>query len=1007
MTKLDIAIAVPGLPFNGQSFDKLSIGGSESAGYYMARALAKLGHRVTCFANTPPVRCPDVDYLPISMFKQFIEFTVHDVCIVQRAPELFSTQHKARYAALWCHDLALKRQQASVLGTAWNFDKVFVLSQFQREQYKTTYDLPDEILFNTRNGVDLETVERVKKALLEKEDYQRNPLSLVYSARPERGVDVLLGEIMPRILRYEPNAKLYLSTYNNPVDHLSEFYKHCANLARPLGDRVVMLGHLTKEKLYEVYHAAGMYVYPVPSKMAPGFDEISCISAMEAQACGLPFIGSARGALPETLAPGAGALISEAVHTPAYYDAFADACLKLMRSPFDWEQASNAGLEHAKSLDWDGVAREWTELFEREIRAKSSDLATLANHFWRRSDIYAARECLKRIPTDDEKSRLTRERVKRDYEFLDQPDGFRAQYEKIGSTHDARVLEWSPQEPRYVVLRDWLSKIIAEMPPEAPDLTILDYGCAHGGYAINLLKELPRIRITGVDIDQHGIEMAYAFAEKMGVSDRFAGVVGDLDRLTDPNLPEMREMYDIVLAQEVLEHVSDPTAVLKALEQRVKHEGIMYATVPFGPWEYTDYLFKWGGKQSPLTQAGYTGYPYRAHIWEFDLHDLHDMLDVKGVEGKVAINVHPFGHSAELGEPLGWHIVQYAVTDGTRGSVGTIDMERKLWLQRPRQTVSLAIMAGGVSVEETLHWCLRSVGHVVDEVIIADCGLTAEAHRLLETYDERIKVIKGVDPKREGFEVPRNMALAHCTQDWVMWLDTDEKLLQPERLTKYLRANIFNGYGLRQHHFAVDTHFEPDMPIRVFRNPAIVKNGMRWYGCIHEHPETELNAGPGRTLVITDVCIPHLGYFIESGRQARFQRNLPMLQKDMEKYPDRKLQKHFVMRDLMLICAYELQQSGGQVTEEIKTRAREVIRLYREHFLGKGHFTNADPLQYYAQALQLLGEGFDVTFQFSADKIDAKPNGTMKARFANTDDLLTEMTKRIKDQTVPLEHRYL
>ena len=89
MTKLVITVCIPGLPFTGETFHKQSLGGSESAGYYLARALAKLGHSVTLFCNTEKaVSQSDVDYLPIEMFRSYIEYTPHDVCIVQRAPEM-------------------------------------------------------------------------------------------------------------------------------------------------------------------------------------------------------------------------------------------------------------------------------------------------------------------------------------------------------------------------------------------------------------------------------------------------------------------------------------------------------------------------------------------------------------------------------------------------------------------------------------------------------------------------------------------------------------------------------------------------------------------------------------------------------------------------------------------------------------------------------------------------------------------------------------------------------
>ena len=50
---MHIAMAVPGMPFNGETIPNgQSLGGSESAGYYMARELVKRGHKVIVFTNS-------------------------------------------------------------------------------------------------------------------------------------------------------------------------------------------------------------------------------------------------------------------------------------------------------------------------------------------------------------------------------------------------------------------------------------------------------------------------------------------------------------------------------------------------------------------------------------------------------------------------------------------------------------------------------------------------------------------------------------------------------------------------------------------------------------------------------------------------------------------------------------------------------------------------------------------------------------------------------------------
>jgi glycosyltransferase involved in cell wall biosynthesis/SAM-dependent methyltransferase len=963
---------VSGLPFQGDSLEKKSLGGAETAGLCLARELARLGHHVMMFTNGGSGGVYDgVVYRSVHEFTDYATSAPHDVTIVQRLPQGFATRMASRLNVLWCHDLALVRQAATFKAVLWNVDRVAVLSKFMAEQYREVYGIPDEVLWTTRNGIDLTLFDGLH-------DRPRDRCTpLVYGARPERGIDVLLTTIFPRLLREEPGLTLKIATYDNPVPNLRPFYDNVNALIERFGDRIVFLGSLPKRQYYEHLATAGVYVYPTPSPAEPMFAEISCITAMECQAAGLPIVTSRRGALPETIAPAAGVLIDGEPGTEAYADAFCDAVLRYVRDDAFWRAASTAGRERASSLDWRGVAEEWSDEFHRLIRTRNESPHRLVHHFIKRSDIMAAQAVLDRelaeAPVLIESGWLKRrepfvelrDRIARDWAFSSTRDAIREQYEKIGQTH-TDVFEQVPREPRFQMLEQWFTA--------HPEITrVLDFGCAHGGYAVNMTNRVGR-EWVGVDVDKYSIEWCEKNRRERSTNpEALRFVVGD-DQVDLSN----EAPFDCLLLFEILEHVPDPTTLIDRLERWVKPDGYVLITVPYGPWEW----------------MSYETYPHRCHLWEFDAHDLRDLF---GKKRQRITQVMRAGACEDLNEPIGWNIIEYRV-DGT--PTGRIDMERKLALQRPRETVS-ALMIAGPNAEETLHWSLRSIRHVADEIVIADTGMTDEASRICAQY--RARIIPGSNPTEAGFETPRNEALAHCRMDWVLWIDTDERLTDPQKLHKYLRTNIFRGYSIKQHHFACDTAIAQDLPVRCFRRTPDAEGRMlRWYGMIHEHPEAELNKGPGLAIVLSDVHIAHVGYLIESGRRRRFGRNWPLLQKDMEKYPDRIIQKHFICRDNLLLAQWELQQNDGVMTPAIRARLEEVKRLYREHFLGKGTFLGTDALPYYSDALQMLGEGVEVAFGVGASKEPGATVGTpMKARFATIEEAEKEIAWRTREAMAP------
>jgi glycosyltransferase involved in cell wall biosynthesis len=488
---------------------------------------------------------------------------------------------------------------------------------------------------------------------------------------------------------------------------------------------------------------------------------------------------------------------------------------------------------------------------------------------------------------------------------------------------------------------------------------------------------------VGIDVDKISIDWAERNRIKRGKNPSSMSFLAGNE---DIDLSEQKP-FDLLIMYEVLEHLAKPWEAIDKLERWVKPGGEVCITVPFGPWEY----------------ESYDNYPYRCHVWELDAHDIRDMF---GRKKNFRYGIMPYGSSPKTGEPFGWINVEY--TKEVDAPCETIDMGRKLKLQRPRQSISANIIVGP-GAENTMRLTLESIKYIADEIVIGDCGMTENAHIILRETTSwgqplwpNVRIIPCSSPVEAGFETPRNEALAASRMDWILWIDTDERLIDPPKLNKYLHDNIFQGYSIRQHHFACDTVFKPDMPVRLFRNrPNKEGESMHFYGMIHEHPEFGVNKGPGLSIVIGDLHIAHMGYFAESIRRERFFRNYPLLQKDIIKYPDRLLQKHFICRDNMILVMYEMQQNGNQVTDEVKKKCRETIEIYQKYFLGKAGFLEVDTIQYYSNAVALLGEGFDVALQIKADKNEAKPNGAERIRFLNLEDAEKEIMARARKEIMP------
>lgn len=994
-----------GMPFNGETIAKKSLGGSETAAYYMARELAKLGHRVTMFTNIAPDQegaWDGVKYIsagaptetqPLgARFHFYALNTPHDVCIIQRHPQAFTFKWASKLNILWLHDLALHRSAMAVRSGMWNTDIVWTVSEFHKKQVCEIYGINPEIVKAITNGVDLGLFNsgRDNDPIVNKLD--REKIKLLYSSRPERGLihQVREGGIMERLAKIDPRFHLYVCNYQNVTPDMRDLYEYLYARIEELPN-CTNLGHLTKQQLADVMRQCDALVYPTE------FEEVSCITAMEAMAAGLPFISSEHAALPETCKNSGSILIplkdgqaDEDAFVEELKEFFLDPPVHVLKYPDrpGRELSGFKQLEAAKNFSWDrACARAMATINDTFIELTRNPRA-MAKHFEQVSDIFAlAAYAPPRLVKAPNLERCY------GFAFSEDPDALAKHYAAYYKYEKNRGVNYGPEKldgnPRY----EHVAGLIRDLPAGS---TVLDYGCAHGHYTVNLAKRYPNLQFVGIDIAESNIDKARAWADSEGVKNArfywgavkpegYILVQGSIEAQLTP------DSLDAIIAAEVLEHVPNPQHVADALIQYLTPGGLMIITTPYGPWEAQGY------KEHD---------PWRAHLHHFEREDLHE---VWGHFPGFKIAAAPSGASPE-GDVMGSYITSFTrpeeLFEGEKATLlpsGQVDYARKFATQAPRQALSVCMIAR--DAELTLARCLDSVKNIADEIIVAVDNQTKDRTReIAKEYGAIVFDISS--PLEIGFDAARNLSIEQATGDWILWIDSDEVLYTGEAMAKYLRHNGFNAYALPQIHYTVQPIgvLRTDYPCRFFRNGK----GIKFFGLVHEHPETALNAGIGHAMIINDVQIAHSGYSTEAIRRGRFRRNIGLLAKDRAKYPDRKLGKYLWMRDLAQMCQYEYEGNGGVITPGMSARAEQGIKLWEELLADGQTRMLLDGLDFYSTLVRVTGKGFNLDMEFGAALTEEpKAHGTKVAgRFASRKHVNDLFQSLLKERTEVYESKY-
>lgn len=220
-------------------------------------------------------------------------------------------------------------------------------------------------------------------------------------------------------------------------------------------------------------------------------------------------------------------------------------------------------------------------------------------------------------------------------------------------------------------------------------------------------------------------------------------------------------------------------------------------------------------------------------------------------------------------------------------------------------TLSISMLTPG---GQYLEACLESLngirGKVSCELVIVDTGCDVENRALIEKYANHIIPFTWCN----DFAAARNAGLGCCSGKWFLYLDDDEVIEDGESLIQFLLSpdcdKYSYGYITRKNYFnnASDSgQYDVNLLARLFRRTE----GMRFVYPIHEG--IPIKSGmQGRRL---DVTLGHYGYFYKD-REALLkhsERNIPMLLKALEEYPNDSHLASQLAHEYQIIDDYEKQ----------------------------------------------------------------------------------------------------
>lgn len=319
-------------------------GGSEESVIQISKRLIKLGWDVTVYNNC--IKEQIVDGVKWVRYERFNPRDMFNILISWRNNMFLDTMTcQKKYIDM--HDVPTKPIEVNYPVDETSDVKILVKSNYHRSLFT---HLPDENFVVIPNGIDLEQFEG------KKEKVENN---LVWTSSYDRGLENLL-EMWPDIKEEVPDAtldvyygfELYNSTPWGKTKKGQQWVVYMQKLLQQ--DGITDHGRVGSDEVAEAMRRADVWAYPTR------FPEISCITALKAQAAGCIPICTDYAALPETVKKGI--KISGNINTDETKASFKAQLIGLLKDP-EMKAYIRKDLNVAK-YSWGKIAHKWSKEFK-------------------------------------------------------------------------------------------------------------------------------------------------------------------------------------------------------------------------------------------------------------------------------------------------------------------------------------------------------------------------------------------------------------------------------------------------------------------------------------------------------------------------------------------------------------------------------------------------------------------------------------------------------------------